>query len=422
MGNINYNYNDKIKAERKRLIKKFNKALDFYEQRLYPKAYDLLLQVYFDTFFVLNKNDSFRLEVVNLFEKLAKEVDPETFEVIHEDSLKKLNKDSDILRSVYFSGIKFGRSLSELVNDSKVKLSEKLNAHSTLFDDCYTIQFYKNYSSFTPLLRSSDNRNIGGGYFLNLDNYGLVIDPGHNFLRNFYSANRKFNDINGIVVTHFHDDHYADFPSLLALIFQHSKDHKHGKKKYDLFLDSETYDNFNKLFNNGSNFNQIVKMVPSKKLTIQIKPGIRLIPLRTNHSTFIKNSGVGILLNISPIQKQLYITGDTGWSKRIENHYNKQLIENWERILVAHISSFFNDEIISYIRKKPIFYKKHLCVHGLIKCIELIRPKKIILSEIGEELASVIDSLANMISAKYNISCEIGMLEKRNKEFDLRDI
>ena len=144
-------------------------------------------------------------------------------------------------------------------------------------------------------------------------------------------------------------------------------------------------------------------------MNIELKKGINLIPLKTNHTTSLKNSGVGILINIFEKSTQIFISGDTGWNYEISEAYKNQVYNDWHRILVAHVSSLNINEVISFINMKPKFYDKHLCIHGLIKCIECIIPEIVILSEIGEELAPIIDDIAKLVNTSYRVNCFVGM-------------
>lgn len=85
----------------------------------------------------------------------------------------------------------------------------------------------------------SPDRAAGGGYFLNLGGGGCVVDPGYGFLENFYALKHTLKDIDCIVVTHFHDDHYADFLALLSLLY-----HREEGAGIRLFLDRTTYQMF----------------------------------------------------------------------------------------------------------------------------------------------------------------------------------
>ncbi len=88
-----------------------------------------------------------------------------------------------------------------------------------------TLEFVcaRRYSSFFPFLpRPSAFRVPGGGYFLQIYEhghaFGIVIDPGSNFLHNLYSCGYSLDDINMVIVTHDHADHLAALDPLLALL------------------------------------------------------------------------------------------------------------------------------------------------------------------------------------------------------------
>ena len=114
------------------------------------------------------------------------------------------------------------------------------------------------------------------------------------------------------------------------------------------------------------------------------------------------------MITIEYKKTQVFITGDTGWNNYLGETYIRKKKNNYHRLLVAHISSIFTDEIFSYLNNNPEFYDKHLCIHGLKKTIEYLRPNRIILSEIGEELSPIIENLKNMIYHTYGIECFVG--------------
>jgi hypothetical protein len=362
-----------------------------------------------------------RTEIMSLLGNVSKVTDAETFRLLslNTDEILALGGDPDIIKSVYLGGSAIDNSMAEVVNRKKELFSERLKNIRTIFPNKYFIQFYKNFSSFTPLLKPLGKNSLGGGYFLNLSDYGFVIDPGHNFLENFYSAGRSFDDIDGIAVTHFHDDHYADLPSLLGLIFQCGKSERYADKKYGLFLDLETFEKFKGFFEGLKNYETPVILRSTDKKEIKLKEGVILKPLKTIHPTIIPNSGVGILLNIEQIKTQLFITGDTGWSEEIAVCYKAELLEGWKKIMVAHISSLYNPEAERYLLYgEENFNKKHLCLLGVLKAVECVNPRALILSEIGEELESVVGYIAKLIEKKYNIKCLIGM---KNLRYNLRN-
>ena len=96
----------------------------------------------------------------------------------------------------------------------------------------------RRYSSFFPFLpRPSAFRVRGGGYFVRVvDNdlparakglvpnwrdkrtFGIVIDPGPDYLDNLYRCGYGLADIDMVIVSHDHADHVAELDALLSLL------------------------------------------------------------------------------------------------------------------------------------------------------------------------------------------------------------
>jgi hypothetical protein len=89
----------------------------------------------------------------------------------------------------------------------------------------------RRYSSPFPLLpRPSAFRALGGGYFIRLHGkadedgeadpgpYGIVVDPGVDFVENLYRTGYSLSDIDMIVITHDHVDHLGALDPLLSLL------------------------------------------------------------------------------------------------------------------------------------------------------------------------------------------------------------
>jgi tetratricopeptide (TPR) repeat protein len=97
----------------------------------------------------------------------------------------------------------------------------------------------RRYSSFFPFLpRPSPFRVRGGGYFVRIYDeqlaeradehkladhasrhaFGIVVDPGPDFLENLYRCGYCLSDIDMIMVTHDHADHLASLDALLSLL------------------------------------------------------------------------------------------------------------------------------------------------------------------------------------------------------------
>lgn len=290
------------------------------------------------------------------------------------------------------------------------QIKSRLHPASGIAEESRFIEFLKGYSSFSVLLNSHDAKNIGGGYFLAAGGYGLVIDPGHHFLDTFLEQH-TLKDVNGIVVTHFHDDHYADFTSLLSLLHQQWKSDNH--RQIDLYVDATTFEMFQPLITFASPMGSSVVrrrelLAPSSDGWILIRDGVASMrPLPTEHDVLGKNTGVGLAIKFERDNQLLIVTGDTTWSPSIEAVYSH--FASHKPILVAHVSTVSANEIAGALAGGALpYYQNHLAVHGLCSAIETLQASVIILSEVGEELASVVHSLATIVGNAYNRPCHVG--------------
>ena len=91
------------------------------------------------------------------------------------------------------------------------------------------LYFLGRYSSWTPKIPRPRVFGIkGGGKFLVWKSKGIVIDPGFDFLNNFYAEGFSLEDIDAVIVTHDHHDHTDDFESMWRLIKEHNDVIKHS--------------------------------------------------------------------------------------------------------------------------------------------------------------------------------------------------
>ena len=130
-----------------------------------------------------------------------------------------------------------------------------------------------------------------------------------------------------------------------------------------------------------------------------------------DQSEFIEHApcgrGVGLVWDIPDSDTCLVITGDTGWTETLDNYHKRLRAPNV--VLVAHISTVCREEVLgSLLEEQPGYYQKHLGIRGLCRVIESLQPAHVILSEIGEELGSVIEALAELVRSVYPCSCEVG--------------
>ena len=113
----------------------------------------------------------------------------------------------------------------------------------------YTDKFVvlRRFQSFNPQVpRPRDMKILGGGYFLFWRGKGTVIDPGYDFLQNFFSEGFALDDIDAVVITHSHPDHDEQLSTILTMIAEWNdfwkKNFREDKvKKIDLFLNEGSY-------------------------------------------------------------------------------------------------------------------------------------------------------------------------------------
>lgn len=105
----------------------------------------------------------------------------------------------------------------------------------------------RRWQSFNPKIPRAPGMVVpGGGYYLCWRGKGIVIDPGYDFIQNFYDEGFSIEDIDAIVVTHSHPDHDDDLSSLITLVrewndYYESLGLAERVKNLDLFLNESAH-------------------------------------------------------------------------------------------------------------------------------------------------------------------------------------
>ena len=106
------------------------------------------------------------------------------------------------------------------------------------------LSILRGWSSAVTLLEGSERRWRGGGYFLKWSGYGIVIDPGFDFLRNFHDAGYHGREIHAVIVSHNHPDHNSDVKDIDDLRYELfkrlAKPDKSDFQPYVLLWDQDT--------------------------------------------------------------------------------------------------------------------------------------------------------------------------------------
>lgn len=306
------------------------------------------------------------------------------------------------------------------------------------------LQVLRRWNSYTPIIADNYHVSKGGGYFLKINNTGIVIDPGFNFIDNFKGAKHKFSEIDYVLISHAHNDHTSDLESIINLLHNYNEDvkglndyirtdtirgklaklkgvtHKRiskeaiekkfkesdKKKVIHFYISQSVNKKFSGMLDLCSKMNFDIHVIEEndEKLLIKeknskTKGDIIIKVIKAKHSDIISDRhSVGFVIEID--NRVLVYTGDTGWNIEIEDVY-KKLAEDYKNtpvILLAHlggIESYENTYIGSIKQHKRTikkndpfehFYKNHLGRLGLGSLIQTLKPKLCIISEFGEEM------------------------------------
>lgn len=114
----------------------------------------------------------------------------------------------------------------------------------------------------------------GGGFFVKWRGYGIVIDPGINFMENMHRNNLYIRDINAVIVTHNHIDHNGDLFTIDDFASQFDKN------DIELYCD---YDTAKECENRIKKFRKPPFTINSKTPSMNINGQICLYVEQTQH-------------------------------------------------------------------------------------------------------------------------------------------
>ena len=322
-------------------------------------------------------------------------------------------------------------ALKETVGGDFLKASEEYERQRNKFISKYRqtplgsetfLAVLRRWNSYTPSLPNPDHKHpglsqysVGGGYFLFLQSpedslvpgYGLVIDPGYNFIHNFGAAGFALDDIDGILLTHAHNDHTNDFESLLSLLYQrnHRDMRKKAPKTVDLLLNVGSFKKFSNYLDLGrrdalDHVGNVIVMSPFQEHHIPHRSDMEcsILTLQTKHHEIVTaDYALGFCVQIGG--RTILFSGDTGWdfqmAARNENFLKRHGVFTREEaekgnvdLLVAHIGTVTRNEctVSETTPITDVFYSKHLGLLGTIAIGEQWKPRTCIISEFGEEL------------------------------------
>lgn len=328
----------------------------------------------------------------------------------------------NVIKNVFHDLSDVKESYLAYIRENKEKFKRFISQGKSLNKEKFSfLSIMRKWNSYTPVLPAKGGHARGGGYFIFHNGIGIVIDPGYNFIQNFFEQNFKLDDIDVVIITHAHNDHTVELESIFSLLFKRNKESTPDQyKKIDLYLNLGTFKKFAGFFDLShkdypSYINNIVLLDSHNEYRIpkeQVEPDIKLITTKTQHHEMITWSyALGFVMQCG--ERTIRFTGDTGWNEQIEKE-NAKFLEYKQidkiDILISHLGSVeekefnfdFNKTIAENI-KEEIFYKHHLGILGSICMIHTSRPDLVIFSEFGEELKSIRKGLIERISRTMNI-------------------
>lgn len=296
----------------------------------------------------------------------------------------------------------------------------------------YAFTCLRKWQSYTPSLGSYSATSRGGGYFVykvggdGCIEEGIIVDPGYDFIENFFEHKFSVSDINAIAFTHSHIDHSVDFRGIITLVREMNNRLKNQKQtqkthKVRVILTPSCFDLFYLTINDCREFIEDV---------VVVDPGIddKLTPINLNnfivravpayHKEIQNNANcVGIIIENKDYRENnkmsIGFTGDTVWTQNMINNFIdcSVVCANMGSILDVRKGHYFEktykdaNEI-----KKLIYEQNHLYLPGTLAFLEGTRKssrktkKIIIIGELGEELKS---GLRKDLFYKFNelLSC-----------------
>ncbi|MBN2134268.1 MAG: tetratricopeptide repeat protein [Acidobacteria bacterium] len=279
---------------------------------------------------------------------------------------------------------KFNSVIKKYDNSDKFKETEPKNGFLSIL---------RRWNSYTPILNIADSK--GGGYFMKIGGKGIVVDPGIDFMRNFFGEGFLFYDIDMVFITHAHPDHMADLESIFSLLHEINEDLPDGKKKtIDLYMNLGTMKKVSGWLNPREDYLRKIHVV-EEGIEYPLTNILSVLPTKAIHCEILaKNYALGYIFKLRG-RKIIGFTGDTAWAQ------DGSIAEPYKKcdILVAHLGSIYEKDF------KGELHSNHLGLLGLSGLIGAVKPKLCVISEFGEELETFREELANNLTKNLGPTC-----------------
>jgi L-ascorbate metabolism protein UlaG (beta-lactamase superfamily) len=198
----------------------------------------------------------------------------------------------------------------------------------------------KKWSSFTPLVPRKNNSSRGGGHFFTWNGKGFVVDPGPNFIDNFFEKGFKMSDIDCVICSHGHIDHTQDLERIITLLYERNE--MGYQQKIRLVLSPGCASKYGSLLSASSDvIDSCIVLYADRNIKINDWQ-ISFRPILSNHNELFSRKDTALsfiieLHNQDDTEYRIGFTNDTGYigkNKKIETFFNCDL-----DILVVNLGS-----------------------------------------------------------------------------------
>lgn len=253
-----------------------------------------------------------------------------------------------------------------------------------------SLHVLRDWNSYTPILpakfRPNDdlgpNERRGGGYFLVWRGFGVVIDPGLDFIDQLYNKKLSIADVNAVIVTHCHLDHTRDIEALIDLNYRYKKFLKNSRKRRKpdsiLFYLSISAKYKYKEFLKSSGCCENPEILTGNK-KYSITDYIDIIGVEVFHDDIVsQDEAIGCIFELKDetgtVVHRFGFTSDTRQDESLEEKFKGC------DVLLAHLGT---TETIDEVEKG---LSNHLGIMGCYDLMMKVKPKLFIVGEFGEEL------------------------------------
>ncbi|WP_346862100.1 tetratricopeptide repeat protein [uncultured Draconibacterium sp.] len=278
------------------------------------------------------------------------------------------------------------------IQNAEDRFHKAINKPRTIKKNQSILLILRKWNSYTPILNTSNSK--GGGYFICHNGQGLVIDPGLNFLENFFYMGLSLRDINHIFISHAHNDHMADLESIITLLYKYNSNPGNKKKthKVNLYMNVGSYKKFITNINLKDKTSVESVTVLNPETTVEVCDGITLENIRAKHDEILSDSYC-LSFNFKLNNRTVTFTNDTGY----EDSYGLKIKECNPDVLIAHIGTIKKSEF-----KDQDYYEKHLGLNGIMRILSISEASFNIISEFGEELKHYRGIIAQSLAEVFN--------------------